>query len=76
MRKKGVFLEYSIEIALIGREGGNILSVKQNLPLSGVSNPPIMRRVVVLPQPDGPMNAVISFSGMSILIFFSAWKLP
>ena len=31
MRKKGVFLEYSIEIALIGREGGNILSVKQNL---------------------------------------------
>ena len=31
MWKKGVFLEYSIEIALIGREGGNILSVKQNL---------------------------------------------
>ncbi len=31
---------------------------------------------VDLPQPDGPMNAVISFSGMSILIFFSAWKLP
>ena len=35
MRKKGVFLEYSVEIALVGREGGNILSVKQNLSLVG-----------------------------------------
>jgi len=33
-------------------------------------------RKVDLPQPEGPMNAVISFSGMAILIFFSAWKLP
>ena len=64
MRKKGVFLEYSIEIALIGREGGNILSVKQNLAFVRVSNPPIMRRVVVLPQPDGPSSVMNSFSRM------------
>ena len=29
-------------------------------------------RNVDLPQPDGPMSAVMLFSGMSMVIFFSA----
>ena len=33
-------------------------------------------RKVDLPQPEGPMKAVISFSGIEILTFFKAWKLP
>ena len=53
MRKKGVFLEYSIEIALIGREGGNILSVKQNLAF-----------VRGLKSADGPSSVMNSFSRM------------
>ena len=35
-----------------------------------------VRSSVDLPQPDGPMKAVTFFSGMSRLMFFSAWKLP
>src|SRR6185437_9900335 len=34
------------------------------------------RSRVDLPQPDGPMIAVTRFSGMSRLMFFSAWKSP
>ena len=35
-----------------------------------------VRSSVDLPQPDGPMKAVTFFSGMSRLMFFSAWNLP
>ena len=34
------------------------------------------RRNVDLPQPEGPMNAVTSFSGIFREIFFSACALP
>jgi hypothetical protein len=34
-----------------------------------------VRSSVLLPQPDGPMKAVTLRSGMSRLMFFSAWKL-
>ena len=35
-----------------------------------------VRSSVDLPQPDGPMNAVIWFSGMSMLMPWSAWNSP
>ncbi len=35
-----------------------------------------VRSSVDLPQPDGPMNAVTFFSGISSEMFFSAWNLP
>ncbi len=34
------------------------------------------RRKVVLPQPDGPISAVISFARMSRSMSFSATALP
>ena len=34
------------------------------------------RRRVLLPQPDGPMMAVIRLSGMSNVTLLSAWNLP
>ena len=34
------------------------------------------RSRVVLPQPDGPMIAVIRFSGISNVTSFSAWVFP
>ena len=37
---------------------------KMTLPVSGVANPPRMRRVVVLPQPLGPSSVTNSFSWM------------
>ena len=35
-----------------------------------------VRSSVDLPQPDGPMKAVTLPSGISRLMFFSAWKAP
>lgn len=35
---------------------------KMTLPASGVSKPPMIRRVVVFPQPDGPRSVINSFS--------------
>jgi len=35
-----------------------------------------VRSSVDLPQPDGPMKAVTFFSGISRLMFLSAWKPP
>jgi hypothetical protein len=34
-----------------------------------------MRSKVDLPQPDGPISAVTRFSGMSMLMFRTAWNL-
>ena len=34
------------------------------------------RSKVLLPHPDGPMKAVTLRSGISRLMFFSAWNLP
>ena len=33
-------------------------------------------RKVDFPQPEGPIRAVMLFSGSWILIFFNAWALP
>ena len=37
------------------------------LPSVGVSSPAIIRRIVVLPQPDGPSNVMNELSGISRL---------
>ena len=34
------------------------------------------RRNVLLPQPDGPISAVTWFSGITRLMFLSAWFVP
>ena len=59
----------------------DILPIQQDFPwILQPSTRSFMRfRVFIsvdLPQPEGPMNAVISRSRISRLIFFSAWKLP
>ncbi len=38
-----------------------LLPPKMTSPLSGSTKPPMMRRVVVLPQPDGPRIVRIPF---------------
>ena len=38
---------------------------KRTLPLSGFSKPPMMRSVVVFPQPEGPSSVTKLFSCMS-----------
>ncbi len=40
------------------------------------SSPAIMRKVVVLPQPDGPTNTMNSLSRACRLTSFTAWTLP
>ena len=35
-----------------------------------------VRSRVDLPQPEGPIKAVTLLAGMSMLTFFSAWKVP
>ncbi len=47
-------------------EGRSEMSLppKRTLPASGRSNPPMMRSVVVLPQPLGPRSVTNSFSLM------------
>jgi len=43
-------------------------------PLVMSSSPAIMRRVVDLPQPDGPTSATNSLSAISRSTSFTAWK--
>jgi hypothetical protein len=37
-----------------GGDAGHVLPVDEDVPEVGVSNPPIMRSTVDLPEPDGP----------------------
>ncbi len=57
---------------------GGILATSRSpmntLPLVGYSKPEIIRRVVVLPQPEGPSNVTISPSLISRLIWSTATK--
>ena len=52
--EQGVVLEDRVDVALVGRQPGHVLARSSIRPEVGCSKPPIMRRVVVLPQPDGP----------------------
>ena len=54
MRKQRVVLEHHVDRPAIGRHADHVLAGDQHLAFVGCSKPPIMRRHVVLPQPDGP----------------------
>jgi hypothetical protein len=51
--EEGIVLEDGCHVALIGRERGDLLPVEKMRGV-GWSNPAIIRRLVVLPEPDGP----------------------
>src|SRR5258708_22226116 len=52
------------------------LSLIRTLPDVIDSSPATMRRVVVLPQPDGPTRTTNSLSWISRLTSLTAWTLP
>src|SRR6187200_751629 len=59
--------------------GGTSLTTRspiRNSPLEISSSPAIIRRLVVLPQPDGPTRTMNSPSPISRLRSFTAWKSP
>ena len=57
VREQRVALEDGVDRALLGRHVRDVVAVEQDPPASvGRSNPPIIRSVVVLPQPDGPSS--------------------
>ena len=63
MGEQRVFLENGVELPAVGRQMGDILAVEDDLALIRFSNPPRIRRVVVLPQPLGPSSVRNSFHG-------------
>ena len=69
------FLRGQIETQICAEDG---IAVKENLtPASGVSNPAIIRRSVVLPHPEGPrsvVNARLLNSMVSGGITVTPWK--
>ena len=54
MRKQRIALEHRVHRALVRRQVGDVLTIQQDLPEVGISNPAISRSSVVLPQPEGP----------------------
>ena len=57
MREQRVALEDGVDRTLLGRDDETSSPSISTRPLVGRSNPPIIRSVVVLPQPDGPSRA-------------------
>jgi hypothetical protein len=60
MRKQGVLLENGVNLPLIRWKGVDFFPIKKNVPAFGSTKPPMMRRVVVLPHPDGPKSVTNS----------------
>jgi hypothetical protein len=59
--------------------GGTSLTTRspiRNVPEEISSSPAIIRRLVVLPQPDGPTSTMNSPSPISRLRSFTAWNSP
>ena len=61
--------------------GQQVLAVQHDLAFGALVRVQLVHAVegaqqVDLPQPEGPMKAVTLFSGISRLMFFSAWNLP
>lgn len=61
MWEERITLENGINVALVRRHSVDLLPVKRYLEF-GSTNPPIIRRVVVLPQPEGPRKVTNSSS--------------
>src|SRR6267154_2172703 len=69
-------LEHEADISLRGSLVGHILAVEQDLAFGGNSRPAIIRKVVVLPQPEGPSSTKNSPSRMVKLDSRTAMKSP
>ena len=57
VREERVALEDRVDVALVRRQPGDVAVAEVDRPRVGSSKPPIIRSVVVLPQPDGPSSA-------------------
>ena len=55
------------EMLMLSFESNTTVSPMVMRPSVGVSSPAIMRRVVVLPQPEGPRSVMNSRSSMTML---------
>ena len=55
MGEQRVALEDGVDRPAVGLDVGHVAPADLDVPLVGSSKPAIMRSVVVLPQPDGPM---------------------
>ena len=56
VREQRVVLEHRVDVALVGRARVTSLRRGTRAPLVGRSKPAIIRRQVVLPEPDGPSS--------------------
>lgn len=57
MREQRIALEHHAEIALLGRQGGDVPPVEQHArPVLGATKPAMMFSSVVLPEADGPSS--------------------
>ena len=58
VREERVALEDGVDVALVRRQADDVAGRRgRSRPSVGSSKPPIIRSVVVLPQPDGPSSA-------------------
>ena len=57
VREERVALEHGVHVPLVRRESDDVLVPEVDRPSLGSSKPPIIRSVVVFPQPDGPSSA-------------------
>ena len=65
VREQRVALEDGVDVAPVRRQAATSRSPRKIAPSLGCSKPPIMRSVVVLPQPDGPSRAKNEPRGIS-----------
>jgi hypothetical protein len=65
VREERVALEDGVDVALVGRQADDVAVAEVDRARVGSSKPPIIRSVVVLPQPDGPSSAKNEPCGIS-----------
>ena len=76
VRKQRVALEHEAGVALPGRQAGDVAFAEMHAPAVGSTKPATMRRVVVLPQPEGPSRTRNSPSATSSDTSSAALKSP
>jgi hypothetical protein len=76
VRVERVALEDHRDVAILGRDVVDDAIADPQRPALISSRPAIIRRLVVLPQPDGPTRTMNSPSPISRLRSFTAWKSP
>ena len=65
VREERVALEDGVDVAPVRRQPDDVAVAEEDRALVGSSKPPIIRSVVVLPQPDGPSSAKKEPEGIS-----------